>query len=561
MNTTLVDGTQVQVEETQGRILGVRHRVKKTAEGDAHPTQLYIRSGQATEVIIDLEDDQAEFDFLKGYFPTKYRPATENDRLEDFRPHQIKWKKLSAVEKETGNYPAHLIRLVGTNGKSFEVADKVPAEYAGVQKGDIFTMGLGGSGDRFASALANRGTRVGASVHRIPPFLLKEKRGDGSKDNDAKLLTDIFSTTPDLFYVLRARDRALIRVRETLRLRIDTMKARIGCEQRLRQSYIGKIYLNEEGEFPEGDIEAAFDAIKASNAILTNLLNEEKAANRELQKACEALDVYTMLFGPIEGIGPAIASRIISAICDIRMFPTKAKLKAFMGAHVLKGGRFPRRRGGEIANWHPDARQALYLFAEQCNKRPGSTWGRKLREIKAKFRVKHPVPVTVAEWLNPIFRKLTTTLFDRNPSFVFNKADLVIKTPEELIELTKAFDPGDDIVAALEAEISAVQNSTKSRSEKPIKIYSDGHIQKMALWRTASKLVEWLWSNWWNIENGKAINPVVVSPASDPSPVSGSSPDSEPPDSSDDESSGGGTSTGSAGTTQNSATEATAEAA
>lgn len=102
------------------------------------------------------------------------------------------------------------------------------------------------------------------------------------------------------------------------------------------------------------------------------------------------LDIYKELFEPIAGVGPMIASRLITAIGDIRRFETDAKLKAFCGVHVLSDGRFPRRRRRETSNWHPHARQALYLLGNQFNRRPNSIWGRKLREYKEKLREKHP---------------------------------------------------------------------------------------------------------------------------------------------------------------------------
>jgi|SRR3989344_1131577 len=67
----------------------------------------------------------------------------------------------------------------------------------------------------------------------------------------------------------------------------------------------------------------------------------------------------------------------------------KAKLKAFCGVHCING-KFARRRVGQVSNWNPAARQALYLLGEQFNRRPESVWGKKLLEYKAKLRVVHP---------------------------------------------------------------------------------------------------------------------------------------------------------------------------
>jgi hypothetical protein len=133
-----------------------------------------------------------------------------------------------------------------------------------------------------------------------------------------------------------------------------------------------------------------FDLAKANDKIYVALSSEEGKRERELVRACEALDVYTELFKPVVGLGPMIASRIIGAVIDIRRFETKAKLRAFCGVHLLGDGRFPRRRNNEVANWNGDCRQALYLLGDQFNRRPDSVWGQKLLWAKAKYRAAHP---------------------------------------------------------------------------------------------------------------------------------------------------------------------------
>ena len=63
--------------------------------------------------------------------------------------------------------------------------------------------------------------------------------------------------------------------------------------------------------------------------------------------------------------------------------------------HVGAGGVFPRRRSGAVSNWNPGVRQAFFLLCDQFVKRPGSVWGKKLREVKAAIRSRHPEVVLV----------------------------------------------------------------------------------------------------------------------------------------------------------------------
>ncbi|MDP2704211.1 MAG: hypothetical protein Q8P01_03225 [bacterium] len=306
-------------------------------------------------------------------------------------------------------------------------------------------MLFGGSGDRFAYALSNRGKEIGASVLRIPAFRFQDFRLEkDKKDDDHILLTEVFTESPELFQKVEVRDRDIIRVRLAVEARTDAMKARMACGQRLRQRFIGRVFLNPEGHYPEGSLEDVYAEAEANDATFQALLDEEKKCAKELEKAVQELDIWKRFFRDLEGAGPVIAGEIIAAVGDIRRFENEARLKRYLSVHVCWGGeygdenptnrQFPRRRGGQVANWSGEGRQALYKFADQWNRRPDSEWGQKLREYKVKFRERHP--------------------------------DVVVEDGK--------------------------------------KRYTDGHIHKMAIWRTITKFVEALFKAWWRIEREAA---------------------------------------------------------
>lgn len=415
-----------------GRYIGVQHRVKMTAEEEARPTRVCILSGDKTTEF-ELATEQDELDFAFTLFPVAWRAPESYEDMADFPPHHVKWRTLRKNEKTpTGVHRSQLRE----GEKGLERAVQVPSRHDGLKEGDIVAMILGGSGDYFAYALARRGEEAGTSVMRIPPFIFAKHRENGNKDKDAQLLAELVRTSPDLFYQVDVRDRALIRVREALIARTDAMKARIACEQRLRQRIIGEVFCQPDGLYPEGGIEKLYDERRANDVIFGALAAEEKRRESELKKALDGLDIYHKLFEPIEGCGPMIAARIISAVIDIRRFEKDAKLKAFCGVHVQNDGRFARRRQGQVANWHPDARQALFLLADQFNRRPNSEWGRYFRQMKQNLRERHPEPVEVES----------------------------------------------------------------SSGNGKVKRYTDGHIHKMAAWRTLTRFVEWLHGAWWDLE-------------------------------------------------------------
>ena len=354
------------------RTIGIRHRIKVTAAGEARPTQIAIREADGTITLHDCKDEGDELAFI----------------MEKLLP------------------------------------------------GDVIAMSLGGSGDLLAFATNRIALQSDATVIRIPPYQQKAARGHDDTDEDATLLATLAAEQPELFFPMLDRDSSLVRVRENVRHFTDAMKARIACEQRLRQRVIGQIYTTTDGIFPEGGIEKAFDNMKANDKVLAALIEEEKAREKELKKALNAFDVFKRVFEPILGVGPRIAARLIDAIGDIRRFDSADKLVQFCGVGFMqdKDGNTvaQRRRAGAVANWHGDARQALYLLMDQWNRqknREDAPWGQRFLANKKHFRRQHPEKVQVdGKWR-----------------------------------------------------------------------YTDAHIHKMAGWRTASEFVRWLYGEWWRV--------------------------------------------------------------
>lgn len=54
------------------RFIGIQHRRKQTAAGEARPTMVCIMGGRRP-VKLELVDEQAELDFVTGKLPVKFR--------------------------------------------------------------------------------------------------------------------------------------------------------------------------------------------------------------------------------------------------------------------------------------------------------------------------------------------------------------------------------------------------------------------------------------------------------------------------------------------------------
>lgn len=418
-----------------GRIIGIRHRVKQKKDESASPTIVAIADGDNLSQH-NLETEQEELDFLLSNCPISYRACEPTEDLSGFPEHHLIFRE---AKEEDATIERHTSQCRHEKGRLIEVVSKVPDKYIGLKANDTVSMTLGGSGDYFAYALSAELATKGGSVMRIPPFKLNQYRGNAKKDGDAVLLAKLAREHAEDFYETEVRDRGIIRLRCLYRDWIDTMKARIGCEQRLFQRHIGLTFCSETGRFPEGSVQKDFEARKSNDPVLNALIAEEARADKALKQAVQSLDIWQQVFEPIPGIGHRIAARLIYSLIDIRRFEKESKICAFLGVHVLKDGTLPRRRVGANCNWHPEGRQALYLLGDQFVRQSSRThWGNYLIARKAALQTKHPVPITV--------------------------------------EITVNGKP------------------------KQIKRYTKGHIHKMAIWRTLTRFTEYMFREWKKVE-------------------------------------------------------------
>lgn len=291
-----------------GRIIGIRHRTKQTVGHEARPTEVCIieDGGDLRKLKLETEDD--ELDFVHGRHPVRFRKAEPDEDLSRFPKHHIRKRK--AKEEKTK--------------ETF-----VPAEYDGMQPSDRFAMILGGSGDRLAFALSRLGEKNGVSVYRIPPSVVKERRGTAQKDDDAVLLARLLQNQPELFYVVLPRDRDIIEVSEAFRARRWTMRDRIACGQRIRHQTIGRVFLNPEGGYEEGTIEDMYDRARANSEIHGLLEREEAGHEKDLIGRVQALPLWPAVFEGIEGLSPIMAGALIGTIQDIRRFIVTPDSEAF----------------------------------------------------------------------------------------------------------------------------------------------------------------------------------------------------------------------------------------
>lgn len=501
-----------------GRIIGISHRIKRTAAGEARPTRVCIHElATGDRRLFELEDETAELDFLRGRLPVSYRPVHEDEDLDLFFPHHVKTKSVDGVD----------------------IPHRVPDAYEGLQAGDTVVMFSGGSGDRLAFAAAVNGRPLDVPVMRIATFGL-EKSEDKDPQHHIRLV-EAYLSNPKKFHLTTPRDLEIIKVREFYQQRTDALKARMACGQRLRQRAIGTIFFTPDGGYPAGRVEDAFDAILANDKIYAALESEERRRNTDLEKAVRDLPVWTEVMSQVEGLGVTIAAGLIASVGDIRRFTTDEELgqinelrrriqmleaqaernkhlkavvfedsdnhflrNAKIRQHLLKLGETEAAAKLQLANELMQQVTAInnkgkgrfkafcgvhcingWLRCTDCNhafKLDESGNGTGCPKCGSQAIENKPIFArrrtgVVANW-HPIARQSFYQLgeqFTRRPNSVWGKKQRAQKA------------------AYREKHPTAVKHNGSSR-------YSDGHIHRMATWRTITRFAEWLYDAWMRVE-------------------------------------------------------------
>lgn len=553
------------------RLIGIRHRRKQTAEQEARPTQLAIKEGGKL-TSYTLDDDTAELDFLLHRLPVAWRKLSPDEPVTWFdaekasggvRPHHCKWRTVDAKEDASLLKPERLRKVIDKKKRVItQEVTQVPTQFEGLLPDDSVVMVLGGSGDRFAAALARRGEMIeragglAAHVFRIPPYALATVRGERDKDDDHLTLIEAYEGNPALFYNLRARDFDLIRVGELLRARQSSQRDRIACQLRLLQGAVGRIFLNPEGHYPEGVIEEQFDELLANDAILQGLIAEEERWGKELKKLVGGLEIFQVLFDSVEGAGERLAASIIASIGDIRRFqvnPDDGRMNEL----------YERSRQLEVrGQFEVDVRQV----EAQCT--PATSHFDKLRYVAA-WQRQHGKAVQAASLEQAIachrersklrrsaesktlaklcafcgVHVLVGGVYGNTPSNkqfprrrVKQKCNWNPGLRQALYLLGEQFNrrPSSDwgqylrlakdrlrIIHPTEEEVEVEEKKGDRTVKVKRKRYTKGHIHKMAMWRTLNRFVRWLGKRWLRYEDGR----LSLLPMSPTSPLDSSTPD------------------------------------
>lgn len=451
--------------QVPGRIIALAHRVKaRMRDGeaiDAVPTKVLINTTEGEPGIpLSLEDERAELDFVHGCFPVEWAavdPANPDHRaqVKALPDHHVKWKKVN--EEDADAAPEELVSHEGTGkSRTWFIATKFATAFDGLRSSDTCLMALGGSGNPLSFALSNKCEKLGGALYRLPGHALRAARGEKPADQEVRdqseleTLCLLWKGSPESFHKSDRADRERILVATHHRAFKEAQLARMACAARLRQAVIGRIFMREGGEYEEGLVDRWFDDEKASDPLFEAFVKIEAKCKKQLEKAVLSSRVWQIL-EPIPGVGPSIAGALIASIGDIRRFSTDDKLMAFGGLHTLRS---------DGKKW-------------QKGETPGGA-------IMARRRRGQ-----LSNW-NPSLRQslfLLADQFNRRPDSFWGQKLLANKKTYREIHPEMIIEDGK-------------------------KRYNDGHIHKMALWKTLRQFLRWLHRKWWKLENGEGAGEV-----------------------------------------------------
>jgi hypothetical protein len=495
---------------TVARVVGVQHRCKRTAEGAARPTAVALIDPASRDVrVLKLETEQDEIDFVQGRLPAAWRPLGDDDDRSAFLPRHVLQKK-----PKKSDSPDAPVRY------------EVPAAYEGLRTGDAVAMLNGGSGRALSIAIWDRCRTAGATLRVLTPGPLKDARDarGGAKEDDAQLIGELLIEAPERFAAMTEYDRLLAVAVLAYRAFVDTMKRRIAAGQQIMGIVRERAFVSlaDPGNAAHGlDLEHVVKEALANDPGHIALLEAEKDAEKKMEDAMSALPTYAFIRAQ-PGVGPRIAARLVVSIGDMlaRYEPPDPGAIAALRAEVeagLRDGRYEelkdrvavdpgknpgeeryRRLGALIAHCRANS-----LAAEADRLQAARSALERIHRLKRKAadravaKLKHALGVHVrqggeyadipAEEAFPRRRKgvranwdedgrlglwLLMGQFNRHPDWDWGKRLRVYK------EGFQAKHP-----ATVTVPVGKGKTWTK---------YTKIHLQQMAMWRTATRFVEWL---------------------------------------------------------------------
>lgn len=486
-----------------------------TTAGESRPTQVGIFEPGKKPVLIDLNTEQKELWFISCQLPEKYKLAQSEADVKPWCRDQMKYRSI-ADHEDISQFPEYLVKVY--EGKKCLVTH-VPSTLIGIEHGDTVLMLMGGCGDDMAYAITQRsdGENMNVRVRRAAPHALKSMRND-DKDNDTTHLKTLFETRPDLFYQARSQDRNVIELRSVYKLFEEAMKARIACGQRIAKAEQRRHYCSGMIS-SKTEIELAIKNAQANSTVLQDLIAEELGYEKQLISLLKQIPVFTQVMKRHKGVGPRIAARIITAVVDIRRFRVMPDPDEMTKLHkrskeiedyffepikrelaITPGMKLFERLDLAICHYRAEGQDAAcnnLRQAKEYHEQRSKLRKKAMTDTQSKFKAfvgAHLVKDDEGNFVFPRRRRGVTCNWSTDTRLaLYLLGDQFVKQPDSFW--------GKKLIANKAALRTRHPDVITENGKKR---YTNGHIHKMAIWRTISQFVSQLCEEWVELEEGTA---------------------------------------------------------
>lgn len=190
-----------------------------------------------------------------------------------------------------------------------------------------------------------------------------ESNRDKLRRNRTLAVMQLAQESPEKFYVMRIAD-AQVAALSVMTRNFDNWQRRIRIKAQTQLMQINRdlAFYPDESSKSLARMRSAFgeeDLLKETVAV-------EARMERFISSSLADLDLFKLVFEPINGCGVITAARIIDVVQDIRRFRSNAKFRRYSGWFPAgPEGAIVRRRRGELMRYSTKLKQAANLFGMQ----------------------------------------------------------------------------------------------------------------------------------------------------------------------------------------------------
>ncbi|MFA5926828.1 MAG: hypothetical protein WCT32_00605 [Patescibacteria group bacterium] len=359
-----------------------------------------------------------------------------------------------------------------------------------LQKGDVLFTEMGGRNGPFCLQALSRGV----VIHQIPTYRLIEILGENNDEEEdsgrdgislkrearARLIMELAGSDPGQFYPMLPIDPLVWRIQTYINTYVSLQKDdRIKATLRRHGRQADFAWLPDSTDKKE--IEATRDLLARPRDI-EYYLELEGQMMKGIERLLPSIPIWNEFFGPIKGIGPSLAGRLIGVIRDIRRFPKRDGFRAYLACAVTPEGMAPRyirkkKDGSRGVTYNQQGKSTLFKLVSDQVVRQGSRCCYNIWYLRAKCHYS--------------VRQVRKLVEDG----VANGDSPAVQAVISQLDAGRSLESKINVVQGALADLSHLLDAHPTLRRK----MGLAHIEARARRKAISRFVDELWVAWWRI--------------------------------------------------------------